>query len=327
MSLSALPIFLTPSAAGSVKSAMSAGIACPFLHELNHFRVKTTSQKSDFCIREYLANFYIVAQAQTGESICKTYNPAAMSSIENVLNKMDDIVDQCKQQNLRTGYFAVLYRFVTQRIKKGIDNGEFDDNDRMEKLDTLFAQRFFDAFDAYYNSSGKPVTTSWQHAFDSANSPDYIVMQHMLLGINAHINLDLGIAAAETMEGEDLELIHDDYDHINAILASLVDDVTSNMSRISLFFGPLIRLAGNADDMLVKFSIIAARDGAWEFALKYTAARDKELAIRERDKKISNLAGRLTSSGPLLSFILKIIRWGEFRPLQTNMNRLAGIIK
>ena len=250
-----------------------------------------------------------------------------MSSIENVLKKMDDIVDQCKHQNLRAGYFAVLYRFVTLRIKKGIDNGEFDDNYRMEQLDTLFAQRFFDAFDAYYNNSGKPVTKSWQHAFDSAQSPDYIVMQHMLLGINAHINLDLGIAAAETMEGKDLELIHHDYDHINAILASLVDEVTSNMSGISLLFGPLIRLAGNADDMLVKFSIVVARDGAWEFAHKYTAAPDKELAIRERDEKIADLADRLTSTGPLLSFILKIIRLGEFRSLQTNMNRLAGIIK
>jgi hypothetical protein len=240
---------------------------------------------------------------------------------------MDSIVDQCRRENLRAGYFAVLYRFVTLRIKDGIQNNEFDDSDRMEKLDTMFAQRFFDAFDAHYNNSGKPITDSWKHAFDSAQSLDYIVMQHMLLGINAHINLDLGIAAAETMSGENLELIHDDYDRINAILASLVDDVTSNMSRISLFFGPLIRLAGNADDMLVEFSIIVARDGAWEFAHKYSDADDKQLAIEIRDAKITDLAKRLTNTSPLLSLIIKIIRWGEFRSLQTNMDRLAGIIK
>ena len=250
-----------------------------------------------------------------------------MSSIENVLQKMDDIVDQCKLEHLRAGYFAVLYRFVTLRIKQGIENNEFDDGDRIEKLDTIFAQRFFDAFDAHYNHSGKPVTESWKHAFNSAQSPNYIVMQHMLLGINAHINLDLGIAAAETMSGKNLELIHDDYDRINAILASLVDDVTANMSRISLFFGPLIGLAGNVDDMLVKFSIIVARDGAWEFAHKYSDADDKELAIQTRDAKIADLAKRLTNTGPFLSFIIKIIQLGEFRSLQTNMDRLAGIIK
>lgn len=250
-----------------------------------------------------------------------------MGSIERVLQKMDNIVDQCKRDHLRAGYFAVLYRFVTIRIKEGIVNGEFDDNDRMEQLDTIFAQRFFDAFDGHYNNSGKPVTQSWKHAFDSAESIDYIIMQHLLLGINAHINLDLGIAAAETMEGDNLNLIHEDYNRINAILASLVDDVTSNMSRISLFFGPLIRLAGKADDMLVKFSIIVARDGAWEFAHTYSNANDKQQAIEARDGKIADLARRLTQTGPFLSFIIKIIRWGEFHPVQSNLDRLAGIVE
>ena len=249
-----------------------------------------------------------------------------MSSIDDVLAKMDSIVEQCKEENLRAGYFAVLYRFVTIRIKKGIESDEFDNGERMEQLDTIFAQRFFDAYDAYYNGADGPVTQSWTHAFDSAKSDKYIIMQHLLLGINAHINLDLGIAAAETMKDDDLELIHDDYDRINAILASLVDDVTSNMSRISLFFGPMISLAGKADEMLVNFSIILARDGAWEFAHSYRDAQNKELAIRERDEKIAELARKLTHTGSFLSFIIRIIRFGEFRSLQTNLDRLAGII-
>ncbi|MDZ7756518.1 DUF5995 family protein [Rhodohalobacter sp.] len=250
-----------------------------------------------------------------------------MGSIEQVIHKMDVIVEQCSRKNLRAGYFAVLYRLVTIRIKDEIDAGNFDDNERMEKLDTIFAQRFFDAFDAYYNNSGEPLTQSWNRAFDAAESDRYIIMQHLLLGINAHINLDLGIAAAQTMEGEDLEPIHKDYNRINAILASLVDDVTSNMSRISLFFGPMIRIAGNADEMLVNFSIVIARDGAWEFANKYRMAENKSLAIEKRDAKIADLAKRLTQTGPFLSIIVKIIRWGEFRPLQTNLERLSGVVE
>lgn len=250
-----------------------------------------------------------------------------MSSIDDVIAKMDAIVDQCKEENLRAGYFAVLYRFVTIRIKLGIETDEFDDGERMEQLDTIFARRFFDAYDAYYNSADGPVSQSWKHAFDSARSDDYIIMQHLLLGINAHINLDLGIAAAETMEGKDIELIHKDYNRINAILASLVDDVTSNLSRVSLFFGPMIKLAQGRDEMLVAFSIKIARDGAWEFAKEYAAAQNKELVIRERDEKIADLARQLTHTGSFLSFIIKIIRFGEFRSLQSNLNRLAGIIK
>lgn len=250
-----------------------------------------------------------------------------MSSIDAVLQKMDDIVDQCKREQLRAGYFAVLYRFVTLRIKEGIVNGEFDDNDRMEQLDTIFAQRFFDAFDGHYNNSGMPVSQSWEHAFNSAESANFIIMQHLLLGINAHINLDLGIAAVETMEGDNLDLIQEDYNRINAILASLVDDVTSNMSRISLFFGPMIRLARGADEMLVEFSIVVARDGAWKFAHEYSKAQNKQLAIQERDTKIADLAKCMTQTGPYLSFIIKVIRWGEFHSLPSNLDRLAGIVE
>lgn len=246
----------------------------------------------------------------------------SMYSIDDVIHKMDAIVEQCSRENLSAGYFAVLYRLVTICIKEEIEAGNFDDNKRMEKLDTIFAQRFFDAFDAYYNDSGEELTQSWNRAFEAAESNRFIIMQHLLLGINAHINLDLGIAAAQTMEGENLEIIYNDYNRINAILASLVDDVTSNISGISLFFGPMIRLAHGADEMLVNFSIVVARDGAWEFAHKYLTAEDKELAIQKRDAKIADLAKRLTQTGPFVSIIIKIIRWGEFRSLQTNLVRM-----
>lgn len=250
-----------------------------------------------------------------------------MSSIREVIQKMDEIVDLCKRKRLKAGYFAVLYRYVTIRIKEGIERGEFDDNHRMEILDTIFAQRFFDAFDAYYDNSGQEITQSWDCAFLAAESNNYLVMQHLLLGINAHINLDLGIAAAETMEGQDLDQIRSDYNKINAILASLVESVKTNISRVSLFFGPLIRLVKGRDEMLVNFSIVTARDGAWRFAHRYALAKDKNMAIQARDIKIAYLANCLTDTGPRLSFLIKIIRLGEFRSLPSKMDRLAGIVE
>jgi len=239
---------------------------------------------------------------------------------------MDDIVEQCRRNNLRAGYFAVLYRFVTIRIKEGIENGEFDDSERMEILDSIFAQRFFDAFDGFYNQSGHPVTESWKHAFESAEAGNFVIMQHLLLGINAHINLDLGIAAAETMQNRDLNEIWNDYDKVNGILSSLVEQVKSNISRVSLLFGPMITLAKGRDEMLIDFSIIAARDGAWLFAHRYAAASNKKVEIQLRDQTIAQLAGRLTNTGTVLSFLIRVIRWGEYRSLPSELDRLAGIL-
>ena len=46
-----------------------------------------------------------------------------------------------------------------------------------------------------------------------------VILQHLLLGINAHINLDLGIAAVETSPGNQLAPLKNDFDMINKLLA------------------------------------------------------------------------------------------------------------
>lgn len=238
---------------------------------------------------------------------------------------MDSIVEFCMEQQLRAGYFAVLYRFVTIRIKEEIEAGNFNNNQRMEKLDIIFAQRFFDAFNGNFFEN-TPCTQSWLKAFNAAGSESFISMQHLLLGINAHINLDLGIAAAETMKDGDLDDIYPDYLKVNAILGSLVDEVSENIGKISPFFRIMMRLTRSREEMLVNFSIVTARDGAWQFAHRYAAYSNKSQAIEERDQKIALLAGRLTDTGKWLSFLIKIIRIGEFRTPARNMEILSGVI-
>src|SRR5210317_272220 len=109
-----------------------------------------------------------------------------MNTIKDVLKRLDTIIYDCKVKNSSLGYFPILYRKVTKRIEQGIANKEFEDNQRMELLDILFAKRFIDAWDDYQAMGA--TTLSWKLAFEQEKSP-LLVMQHILLGINAHINL------------------------------------------------------------------------------------------------------------------------------------------
>jgi hypothetical protein len=246
-----------------------------------------------------------------------------MRTIDEAIIKMDAIVTHCMEQNHRAGFFAVLYRHVTIRIKQGIDKKEFEDNARMERLDVIFALRFFDAYDAWM--AQKPTSQCWERAFDAAASNKYLVMQHLLLGINAHINLDLGIAAAQTMENQPLEGLKADFDKINDILASLVDGVKNNISKVSPVFGLLTSLARGKDELLLNFSIGMARDGAWKFAGEYYNAHNKEVCIADRDIKIARLADRLIDPGKWVSFLVKIIRWGEYKSVSEKMKILEDM--
>ncbi len=243
-----------------------------------------------------------------------------MKSIDDVLIRMDEIVLECKLQNSRIGYFAILYRQVTRRIKDGILALEFENNPRMEQLDILFASRFIDAYDTW--NSGHEPTQSWDEAFEASKSRKLLVIQNLFLGINAHINLDLGISAAETMANEPLEGIQNDFNKINSILAELVDGVKENISKVSPVFGLLIPLAKGRDEMLLNFSIEVARDGAWKYAGEYHKASDQKFLIEDRDKKISEIAKKLINPGKFLSFLIKIVGFAEWKSISNTMEQL-----
>ncbi|MDX5339934.1 MAG: DUF5995 family protein [Cyclobacteriaceae bacterium] len=246
-----------------------------------------------------------------------------MDTIEQVLIRMDEIVEECLISQSRIGYFGILYRQVTRRIKQGIDAGEFEDNPRMEKLDVLFAKRFIDAYDLW--KSGQNPSLSWKIAFEASEISSHLVLQHLLLGINAHINLDLGIAASETMVSKPLGEIKADFDRINSILAELVDGVKANISKVSPIFGWLIPLAKGKDEMLLNFSIQIARDGAWKYAGEYHADPDKAFQIQDRDKNIAAIAQKLINPGKFLGFLIKIVAFAEWKSVQKTMDQLDQV--
>jgi hypothetical protein len=221
------------------------------------------------------------------------------------------------------GYFPTLYRKVTLLVKAGIERDFFDDGDRMERLDVLFADRYLDAFNAY--QGGKTVTLSWQLAFDAAPHWQPTVLQHLLLGMNAHILLDLGIAAAETVSSDRLHDLKDDFDRINIILSSQINDIQNELSQIWPLFKPLDIAAGKVDELLARFSINRTRDQAWQVANAISALDSERIpkAIQTLDRRVYRLGKLIRSPGLLIRFWLLIVRMGELR----SPRRIINILK
>src|SRR5437868_15045235 len=109
-------------------------------------------------------------------------------TIDEVIAQINDIIAQARQEDSRLGYFATLYRNVTVEVKRGIAQGRFEDGARMERLDVTFANRYLTAFADYRD--GQPTPRCWAAAFRAVSEWPPIVLQHLLLGMNAHINFD-----------------------------------------------------------------------------------------------------------------------------------------
>lgn len=236
-------------------------------------------------------------------------------TIEEVISILEFIIQTELAHESNLVLFPILYKKVTERVKQGIENDEFEDNPRMERLDVLFANRYLEAY--FLWKENQQPTQSWVEAFEAATNSKHIILQHLLLGINAHINLDLGIAVSETMGSQDLEDIKNDYYTINDILASMVDEVQGQIGKVSPLFYLLDKIGKGKEDAVVSFSIEVAREGAWIFAKDYHAAIDKTICIAERDHTIARIgkAIRVTKSR-FLRWILRAIRWLESKNIQ-----------
>ncbi len=247
---------------------------------------------------------------------------STIETIDEVIDKLEDIVQNSMVNNDPAGYFASLYQKVTIRVKEGIQEGFFDDGPRMEKLDVIFAKRYIDAYEAY--KADLPVTTSWIRAFDLAQNYWPIVLQHLLIGMNAHINLDLGVAAAEISKGKEIEELKNDFDRINGVLSSLVQEVQNDLASIWPTFQKIVKWAKDVDDFLIDFSMELARDGAWDFAVKLSETPEEEFqnAITIRDHKVSKKSEIISNSGWLTRIIFGIIRLFEIGTVAQKIKKL-----
>ncbi len=233
------------------------------------------------------------------------------TTIDEVIDQLTIIVDWSRQNNSRMGYFAALYRKVTRQVKTGIADGFFDDGPRMERLDVIFANRYIHA--CYQYQSGQTPTKSWVKAFDVTECWWPIVLQHLLMGMNAHINLDLGIAAAETVSPEELPNLKGDFDKINGVLAGLVDDVKNELAEIWPLLGLLNRYLGSEETAIINFSMEKARDAAWSFAeeLSPLSEERRQQAIVEKDAMFALFSNVIMHPGFVGSLVIKIVRLGE----------------
>jgi uncharacterized protein DUF5995 len=230
-------------------------------------------------------------------------------TIDDVLEMLATIVADTRVKRDPLGYFPALYRQVTLKVKDGIDRGRFDDGPRMARFDALFANAYFEAYEKF--RAGKQPGRAWQFAFDRSRSGGLIILQNLLLGINAHINLDLGVVTGKAFPGRELDDFHGDFNTINDILASLIPQARDAVEQFSPLLEELTAIGGEDVAQALEFSVDVARDDAWRAASLIALAPTEidRLAIGTLDTK-AKLLGRIVAdpAEPLATVVRRIRR-------------------
>ena len=244
-------------------------------------------------------------------------------TIAEVIQRLDQILERSIREQSKHGYFAALYRNVTVRVREWIREGRFEDGPRMETLDVIFANRYLEAL--AQNLQGQDTSRSWAVAFQAQSKWPPVIMQHLLLGMSAHINFDLAIAAVETAPGPLLPGLEYDFILINRLLDEMIDTVQEQINRVSPWFGLVDRLGGRTDEKICAFVIGAARELAWKEALHLAtlepAAYQRE--IERHDQQVAGLGQAISSPGFPLRHGLLMVRMRENFPIPVVIETLC----
>lgn len=244
---------------------------------------------------------------------------------DDTIAALTSIVEPCARRGDRVGYFAAMYLAVTNTVRARAEAGAFEDAARMERFVTGFAGRYLDAHDAW--RAGAPCPLSWRGAFEAAGRWRPVILQHLLLGMNAHINLDLGVTASMLGEGGPLDAVRPDFDAINDVLAELVDGCQGALGQVSPWLGLVDRIGGEHDETIINFSLALARRQAWSVAVRLAsmsgAERDAEIAAV--DRATGGVAHRIAHPGFAASAALAVVRVRERAAPGEVMSLLAAV--
>lgn len=227
---------------------------------------------------------------------------ALPTTIPDVLVELDTIIKECRDRQSPLAYFAFVYRKTTARVLQGIEQGIFEDNGRMALFDVAFANLYLQAYWDF--SAGKPVTNVWRVAFEAMDS-QLTIAQHIVLGMNAHINYDLALSAAQLMKDEDIQPLKSDFQRINGILFSLTNELQELLSKVSPLFFLVDWMGKNRDEQLINFSMERARALSWKntvmlWSLDQVQIEDGRLTLEDA---VSAFAKRIKAPKS------KITRW------------------
>lgn len=233
------------------------------------------------------------------------------TTIDGVVRVLDEIIDDCLLKRSRLGYFAALYRRVTVGVRRRVENGTYVNGPRMERLDVRFAQRYIDAY--FQQRRGQRPTEAWAYTFAAGRDDRPIVLQHLLLGMNAHINLDLPIASARILDHHDPEGFKHDFHAVNDLLGALIDEIQDEIATAGLWMKVVDVLGGPVDEALCSLFLTRARSSAWQRAvtLHDLPPRERPDVIQRYDQNTQKIARRIYAPNSAISGLRSQLRYAE----------------
>lgn len=250
------------------------------------------------------------------------------ATVTDVAAGLEQLEAYCLPRRDRRGVFITAYLEITRSLAAELQAGGFTDSLWSARYLVCFGNLYRRALLAYEEGHLEEVPKSWQIAFDAARDQTGLVLQHLILGINAHINHDLALALGEVGIGADRDARYRDHARVNTIL----EEATGRLkTQVSTLHAPILQrldwVAGRINDDITNFSIPRARDHAWGFAIAIEGAKsrgERALLLRTLDDQAAVMARLVLSPASRHPVLLRVVRTAE--RVDGALRRVVGAI-
>lgn len=227
------------------------------------------------------------------------------------------------------GVFATAYLHITRSISEVFGTNSFLDDTWTQIYLIRFANLYREAVLHYENGDTELVPKAWRIAFDLAKNKEGLIIQHLLLGINAHINHDLAVALFDVKIDPERAQKYADHTHVNLILEKSTEGLKQAVAeKYAPILNRLDRGLGTIDDEITGFSIPKAREHAWSFAIALTAAQTSleqqilRKSLNEHAAVLSNLIMAAPTRDPRFIGVVNFLKW-----VDSKLDRIVRFLK
>lgn len=211
------------------------------------------------------------------------------ASYATITEQMEALIGHWEEADDRRCIFLDCYCTMTGNMLKDLEESRFHDREWVRELLHRFADYYFEALVAYEQSTA-PTPAVWQLTHDVARQEEISVLQHLLLGVNAHINYDLALALRDLLSAEWEQLSpeatqrrYEDHLLVNQIIAETIDTVQDEVVERYVPSMDLVdKLLGRMDEWMIAYVIREWRDDVWQSAVALLEAESDEEVDRVR---------------------------------------------
>lgn len=235
------------------------------------------------------------------------------TSLQEIIEGLGGIERALREQEDRRAVFATAYVNMTSEIASRIGEASFHDPDWVARYAVAFANLYRSALLSYEQGDFEATPKPWLASFEASKNRRALLIQDLLLGINAHINHDLALALNEVGIDPERDKRREDHTAVNDAIRKATDPVQEAVtSRYAPALRLLDRVFGRIDEELTSFSIDKARFTAWVSAVSLANAHDDaereevRASIEDRSNVMAKLILRPNIPGRVLNAIHRL---------------------